>query len=246
MPDVDPLCDSLVDDIHSQLNSDIDGFARKYELPISSTKWSPGSLSSALSASRKLRVLITIDEFDRVARRLAKHDGNKAASARDALRNILGAIKDNCGHCSLFMTGVTPVTIREIASPANFITDVSFYPCLATACGLPPADVKAEIARIVSQRPELEGDPCAAEDLFQFMQDYFNGYRFVQTEQTTIYNPQQCLSFFHFLAEPLTPIGNVLETIRAARRDGTYLLRTETAVTAGIDINSQVHGKRRR
>jgi hypothetical protein len=139
------------------------------------------------------------------------------------------------------MTGVTPLAIREISGPANFITDVSFHPDLATVCGLPPASVQAEVARIVSQRPELEGDPRAAEDLFQFMQDYFNGYRFVATEQTTLFIPQQCLKFFQFLVEPSIPIGNVLETIRSARRDGTYLLRKMGSLAGGIDVNSQVH-----
>ena len=234
------MSSTFVDDIHRALNPQIDDFARKYGLSIGMDQSSSQSLASALRASAK-PVLITIDEYDRIARRVALRDDDKAALARDILRSTLGTLKDNVSKCRLFMTGVTPLAIREISGPANFITDVSFDPDLATVCGLPPASVKTEITRIVGQRPELKGDPCAAEDLFQFMQDYFNGYRFVESEQTTLFNPQQCLKFFQFLVKPSTPIGNVLEDIRAARRDGTYLLRNRSAVEQGIDVNSQVH-----
>ena len=243
MPDVDPLRASFVDDIHGEVNKAVEMFARKYNLPLEISPDCTETLSDILQDASNLTTLITIDEYDRIARRFALRDDDKAASARDVLRSILGAVKDNAGKCRLFMTGVTPLVIREISGPANFITDVSFYPDLAMLCGLPSASVRSEVARIVSQRPELEGDPRAAEDLFEFMQDYFNGYRFVATEQTTLFNPQQCLRFFQFLVTPSTPIGNVLETIRIARRDGTYLLQRKGLLTGGIDVNSQVHDR---
>jgi hypothetical protein len=153
MPDVPPLSDQFVDDIHRALNPQINYFACKYGLSIGMDQSAPHSLANALRASTK-PIIITIDEYDRIARRGALRNDDKAELARDVLRSILAVIKSNSGNCRLFMTGVTPLAIREISGPANFITDVSFHPRLATVCGLPPASVKAEVARIVSQRSE--------------------------------------------------------------------------------------------
>ena len=167
------------------------------------------------------RMLLTIDEYDRVARIAAQRQimGDEASALNGVLKGILGVLKDNQRGQRLLMTGISTLHYSELTFTANFIETLSQDPLLATATGFLREDIQAELERIFSgqflphdQLDRLLNDPrngrpndsrierqqALVNVCLDFMEFYFNGYQFVP-DCLRVFNPTQCLRFFKTL-----------------------------------------------
>ena len=239
-----------VQDVNVALTIDIAKFYRKYRLP----DFQPGFkvrdlFALALSAveARNGRMLLAIDEYDRVARTAAQQKimGDEAIALNGVLKGVLGVLKDNQRGHRLLMTGISTLHHSELTSTPNFIKTLSLDPRLATATGFLKEDIQAELERIFSgqflpqdQLNDLLKDPrggspeALVRACLDFMEFYFNGYQFVPGHPR-VFNPTQCLRFFETLtSQPVQCMNRVWNP--------EFGLLTEDEETNIFDIHTQV------
>ena len=147
-----------VDDVEYSLKSSISKFCNNngLSLPPATTVEVPDYFRHVLfSASEKGgRVLVTIDEYDRVARLAARQKvpSETACKLNRILDGMVGVLLDNhpLGH-SLLMTGLISLFGRtDTTSSSRFdaVKNLTFDSHFATAVGFRKEDVRTELERI--------------------------------------------------------------------------------------------------
>ena len=112
------------------------------------------------------------------------------------LRTFFKAVKSSTSGSMLdrvFITGVSPVVMSDIASGYNIAENIYFEPEFNDLCGFKQNGIKDELKQIV--------DKCGFEkekirEAVNLMQTYYNGYLFSHAADEHIYNPTLCLYFF--------------------------------------------------
>ena len=131
--------------------------------------------------------VILIDEYDDpVAKSLA--DVPRAEYIRDRLSTIYAQFKDNTDKIRfLFITGVSKFTKLSIFSTLSSLNDISFEDEYAAMFGFTEEELDANFAEHLhahAEKMKLSDADYRAE-----LKRWYNGYRFAQEDETTVYNP---------------------------------------------------------
>ncbi|MCQ2392178.1 MAG: ATP-binding protein [Kiritimatiellae bacterium] len=131
--------------------------------------------------------VVLIDEYDDpVAKSLA--DVPRAEYIRDQLATIYAQFKDNTDKIRfLFITGVSKFTKLSIFSTLSSLNDISFEDEYAAMFGFTEEELDAnfdEHLRAHAEKMKLSYADYRAE-----LKRWYNGYRFAQEDETTVYNP---------------------------------------------------------
>ena len=131
--------------------------------------------------------VILIDEYDDpVAKSLA--DVPLAEYIRDELASIYAQFKDNTDKIRfLFITGVSKFTKLSIFSTLSSLNDISFEDDYAAMFGFTEEELDANYAEHLhahAEKMKLSDADYRAE-----LKRWYNGYRFAQEDETTVYNP---------------------------------------------------------
>jgi len=103
------------------------------------------------------------------------------------VKSLLGPTK---GIQKVFITGISPLSLNDVASGFNVATNLSFNEVLSGLCGLTRADVEASLKEICGS------DLGAYEHHISIMAKFFNGYHFCKNKPVEpLYNTETCLRY---------------------------------------------------
>src|SRR5262249_26255592 len=97
----------------------------------------------------------------------------------------------------MFITGVAPLLLDDLASGFNIATHISFDPPLNTLAGFTRADVERSLDELLASNPDLEARPELADRsrLGGVLERYYDGYRFSPQATGRVYNSDMVLYF---------------------------------------------------
>jgi hypothetical protein len=198
-------------------------------------------LHAARSTGRKLYLLI--DEYDSFANRLLAGGEDKvyddAVVKRTGFaRTFYAQLKTGTQSGSLgriFITGVTPLMLDDLASGFNIVTPITTSPHMNALAGFTHADVERALDAFLAERPELAGLPELGDRrrLLDVLEAHYDGYRFSADAPSRVFNPDMVLYFLRELADRGKYPDDMLD--RNVRTEYRHLQRIGAASGAGAD-----------
>ncbi|MCG5504188.1 ATP-binding protein [Ectothiorhodospira variabilis] len=167
------------------------------------------------------RVVVLIDEYDKpILDNIT--DGETARALREGLKNLYSVLKDADPHLRFcLLTGVSKFSKVSLFSGLNNLRDITLSRDYGAICGYTDQDVDTVFA------PELPGLDR------QQIREWYNGYRWGDERQPSVYNPFDVLLLFQerefrpYWFESATP--SFLVKLLAER--GLYTPRLESMET---------------
>ncbi|MBK5962860.1 AAA family ATPase [Thiocystis minor] len=195
--------------LHRHLNDCIEEFALRYAArlthPIEIRDDNAlSSWRSALMAVSQTphRLYLLIDEYDNFANEVLM--GGQSPERYDALlygegllKTVFKAVKAAAGGMGLdrvFITGVSPVVLSDMTSGYNVGKSIDREPEFNDLCGFSETEVSAVLTRLSG-----EGAAWSAREALDTMRTFYNGYRFSDLAETSVYNPTLSLYFLDYL-----------------------------------------------
>ncbi|EIC21178.1 AAA family ATPase [Thiorhodovibrio frisius] len=197
--------------LHRHINGRIRAFARRYRErlpePIqihpedSLTSWE--TLLSVLSQTPH-KLYLLIDEYDNFANEvlMAAQPGGQdryqtLLQGEGLMKTVFKSVKAAAGGQGLdrvFITGVSPVVLSDMTSGYNVGKDIFLLPQFNDLCGF----TEGEVAAVLNQLTQ-EGGDWSADKALATMRTFYNGYRFSEEAEESLYNPTLSLYFFDAL-----------------------------------------------
>ena len=171
------------------------------------------SIHSLLSAVKRhnLSIFLLIDEYDNFANELMLN--KTIAESQDAdpytlfvktdgpLKTLFKAIKSGTnsdGFDKTFITGVSPIVMSDITSGYNIAKNKYLDRRFHMLCGFTDDEIKQCLKQICS---ECDLEPDMADQAYDLMKSYYNGYRFSIKAKDYLYNPTLCLYFLEIFQD---------------------------------------------
>ncbi len=157
------------------------------------------------------RLYVLIDEYDNFANQLLSGASGdpyeKAIVERTGfVRSFYATLKAGVGTGAvgrMFITGVTPLLLDDLASAFNIVTPISRSPRFNTIAGFTRADVERAVDEFLvahpgaAMLPELSDRPR----LLEVLEQHYNGYRFSEGAVERVFNSDMVLYFLRELAD---------------------------------------------
>jgi hypothetical protein len=194
--------ETVTQSVHQHINSSIEWFAAYYEpflkrpIRIEPTD-AMASFASLLIATRISghQLYLLVDEYDNFANEVMISNQPTGHARYEALvtgeglvktifKNVKGAMDEGLGR--VFITGVSPIVLSDITSGHNISESLTLRNDLFDLCGFTSAEVQLMVAQLAAQR---NLPASKAQELLALMRTFYNGSRFVYSEQPLIYNP---------------------------------------------------------
>ncbi|MBQ6471749.1 MAG: AAA family ATPase [Victivallales bacterium] len=176
-----------------------------------------------LSAKNKGKgVVILIDEYDDPVARLL-HKTDEAQRVREILAGFYGQMKDRA-DCTRFLmiTGVSKFTKMSVFSAVSNLIDLSFEDDCATMLGYTEEELDEFFDEHLHAHAKIMGMEYSA--YRAELKRWFNGYRFGQCSEQTVYNP---VSLGMNLYSPKRTFSNYWTTTGKASMLMNFLRRDE-------------------
>jgi hypothetical protein len=166
------------------------------------------SFQTALAAvqASPYKLYLLIDEYDSFANDvlMAQHSNDPTrytdlVEGDGILKTIFRSVKagmEGRGLERVFITGVSPVLAKDLASGFNVSEHISLDDDIADMCGFYETDVADVLTRIQAICGLTDEQTTEA---LTMMRTFYNGYRFTNTQQALLYNPTLALYFFKHL-----------------------------------------------
>jgi hypothetical protein len=154
------------------------------------------------------RLYLLIDEYDTFANGLlaAGQDDlySQVVDRSGFIRTFYRALKvgTQTGAVGrIFITGVTPILLDDLASGFNIVSHVSQNRELNTLLGFTRADVERAVDELLAATPEIAKDPALRdrEGLLRVLEEHYNGYRFSPEAEERVFNSDMVLYFLKLL-----------------------------------------------
>ncbi len=161
------------------------------------------AVMSIVSASGK-KLYVLIDEYDTFANSLLSAGGEnlytQVVDRTGFIRTFYRALKTGTRSGAIgriFITGVTPILLDDLASGFNIISHVSQHPTMNTLAGFTRADVERAVDELLAATPGSQKDPRLADQdaLLRMLEEYYNGYRFSPEATERVFNSEMVLYF---------------------------------------------------
>lgn len=154
------------------------------------------------------RLYIIIDEYDNFANQLiiARDDKlYRELTADDGfLKTFFKVLKEGrkTGSISnVFITGVLPITMDELASGFNIARFITLHPQFENTLGFTQAEVDKLLDEIYS---DYEFNPSTRPEVDAIIKNHYNGYHFVKPSGEAVYNSTILSNFLVELCENRT------------------------------------------
>ena len=197
-----------------QVNLKMDKIAYKYNalrqtgLKINFKKSAADNLSAILKfiEQRSLPPLyIIIDEYDNFANQLITgnkdHLYKKLMKDEGFLKTFFKVIKEGrktgAVH-NVFITGVLPITIDELASGFNIAKFITLDPKFENMLGFTQSEVNSLMDQIYA---DYNFDPATRTQTDELIKSNYNGYHFVNTDNEPVYNSTILMYFLDYFTE---------------------------------------------
>lgn len=146
------------------------------------------------------KIYLFIDEYDHFTNQILAHKEHEEQHQEQTLgeehlrhffNNIKGAAASSIAR--VFITGVTPVTMNDLANGFNISTNYSLAPEFNEMVGFTEEEVREMLAYYASVLPFRH----SVDELIEVMKPWYGNYCFdnSECEKATIYNPAMVLNF---------------------------------------------------
>ena len=188
------------------------------------------------------KVMVIIDEYDNFTNDILSRDvGAFTEIARkegdvSKFYQVLRSRQQANIIDRIFITGVLPITLDT--SLSGFVSDKIYLDAeFNEMAGFSDADV----AKLLEETVDFDKCVFSPDDLRKEMKKRYNGYRFSEVADTSVYNPALCLKFINDLIsgryKKLPPLQTVSGNDMDFEKFSGYLgLIDETALNTLIDI----------
>ena len=188
------------------------------------------------------RVMIIIDEYDNFTNDILSRDvGAFAEIARkegdvSKFYQVLRSCQQQGIIDRIFITGVLPITLDT--SLSGFVSDKIYLDAKFNEMA---GFSDAEVAKLLEETVDFDKCGFSPDDLRKEMKERYDGYRFSEVADTSVYNPALCLKFISDLIsgryKKLPPLQTVSGNDMDFEKFSGYLgLIDETALNTLIDI----------
>lgn len=167
----------------------------------------------ALNKANKIYVMI--DEYDHFTNGMLQGDGKRFLAIlgnSGFVRAFYEVIKENLEQLNpplerFFATGVTPLTLDSLTSGFNIATKITNNPLFTAMCGLTEDEVRYAIK-----------ESCVpnSEEVFNKMQENYDGYIFNEYDQSHIFNTTLVMYYLNTLQTLGFPPKNLVDGNLAA------------------------------
>jgi len=163
-----------------------------------------------LRAYQLPRLYITIDEYDNFVNQLITGNQDRLyreLTADDSfLKTFFKTLKEGreTGAIeNIFVTGVLPITIDEMASAFNIANFITLEPKFEQMLGLTQTEVDHLLDEVYR---DYQIDPGSRQIINELMKNQYDGYHFVNHDSEALYNPTLLMYFLNkFVDEPIIP-----------------------------------------
>lgn len=148
-------------------------------------------------------LFVIIDEYDNFANQLiVRHKDRLFQELMDDegfLKTFFKTLKEGRKSRTIqnvFITGVLPITIDELASGFNVATFITLVPEFENMLGLTQGEVDSLLDEIYQDH---DLDPATRGETDALIKNQYNGYHFIRTDGEPVYNPTILIYFLnHF------------------------------------------------
>ena len=145
------------------------------------------------------QLYVIIDEYDNFTNQLVKANQNtlyRQLMADDSFfKTFFKTLKEGRktgAIANVFITGVLPITMDDLASGFNVGTYITLDPDFEAMLGFTQAEVDALLDQLYL---DYQIDPASRDEVGDVIKNHYNGYQFVKNSQLAIYN-STILMFF--------------------------------------------------
>ncbi len=149
------------------------------------------------------RLYIIIDEYDNFANQLivAHKDHLYRELTRDdsflkTFFNTLKGGRKNNTISNVFITGVLPITMDDLASGFNVANFITLDPEFGNMLGFTQTEVNCLMDKIYQ---DYDLAPASRRETDDIIRNNYNGYRFVSLQDEALYNPTILMYFLQYL-----------------------------------------------
>jgi len=212
-----------------------------------------GKLFHYIRLRRLPPIYITIDEYDNFANQLVtshKDELYQALTAEDSfLKTFFKALKEGRklgAITNIFITGVLPIMIDDLASGYNIAKFITLDSEFETMLGFTQAEVDHLVDEIYR---DYEIDPHSRAEVNNIIKNYYNGYCFVNPHGEALYNSTILMYFlldfsrYKTIPDYLIDLNLKTDLSWVRRLTGANPANTEAFVNQLITQNSIVYNK---
>jgi len=233
--------DTIRTNFNQICNGKMDGIIRRYEswfngqVRIDFEKSANSNLEAVLrqiSRNDLPPLYVIIDEYDNFANQLItgrRDDVYKRLTADDSfLKTFFKTLKEGRktgAIANVFITGVLPVTMDELASAFNIARFITLSDRFEAMLGFTQAEVDQMVDDIYA---DYEFDRSSQKEVHTLLRSHYNGYHFANGDGEAIYNPTLVT---HFLVEFCESGGRIPEFLidLNLRTDISWIRRITTS-----------------
>lgn len=151
---------------------------------------------------------VIIDEYDNFANQLiigGKNQLYRQLTGDDSfLKAFFKALKEGReirAIANIFVTGVLPITIDELASGFNIATFLTLHPEFEYMLGF----TQQEVMRLLDEiYHDYQFDPDTRAGIDAVIKNHYNGYHFINTKGEALYNSTILMYFLHYFCATRT------------------------------------------
>lgn len=198
----------------------------------------------------KNRLYLIIDEYDQFANNILANDPETFREVtRDdgPVKNFYAQIKkytrtDQVSR--IFITGVTTISLDSMTSGFSIAEDISHNVLFTDMFGFTEAELRTLIQTSLKNNDNLSMDE---EEIFARMKDCYNGYRFSEDSDITVFNSEACVYYLRSMQlqgkepKPLTVRSIGTDTDKMERilalSDSDFVKKTVKKVITGEAID---------
>ena len=200
-----------------------------------------------IAAERGIPLYVLIDEYDNFANTVLAHHGTEAYQALTHgggfYRNFFATLKagaDAGGLERLFITGVSPITLDDVTSGFNIGTNISLSPAFNELLGF----TEAEVRGVLEQYRELGAFKQDVDAALDVMREWYDGYRFAEEAETTLYNTDMVLYYLKHLVQGKRGPDELIDVnVRIDYGKLRHLLVTGRRLNGNFDLLREVIGE---
>ena len=199
------------------------------------------------AGDRGIPLYAVIDEYDNFANTVLAHHGTEAYQSfthgGGFYRSFFAALKAGAGHAGglerLFVTGVSPITMDDVTSGFNIGANVSLDPRFNELLGFTEAEVRGVLERYRG----LGVFDRDVDEALDVMREWYDGYRFAETAETTLYNTDMVLYYLkHLVPNGHEPRELIDANVRIDYGKLRHLLVTGRRLNGNFDLLREVIG----
>ena len=147
------------------------------------------------------RLYVIIDEYDNFANQLISghHDHlyRELTAAGSFLKTFFKTLKEGRktgALANVFITGVLPITIDDLASGFNIATMITLNPKFESMLGF----TQSEVDRLLDDvYHDYQIDPATRSEVDEVIKTQYNGYHFIRTDSESLYNSTILIYFLN-------------------------------------------------